>query len=86
MDHFKSFNVGGGGASSLPQLTTETVLQAMVASHETGTDNRTKSELTSRKHPNTSNTDNNQSTHKTHEIRMSDTQKSKSNSSLRTNS
>lgn len=66
MDHFKSFNVGGGGASSLPQLTTENVLHAMAASHETGTDIRTKSELTSRLNPN--NTDNNRSTHKSHEV------------------
>ena len=72
MDHFKSFNVGGGGASSLPQLTTENVLVAMAASHETNTDQRTKSEL-SCLHPNTKN-----STHKSNDGIKTDTPKSKS--------
>lgn len=77
MDHFKSFNVGGGGASSLPQLTTENVLVAMAASHETGTDLRTKSEL-SCLHPNTQNTDNKQSTRKSNDGIRTDTPNSKS--------
>lgn len=86
MDHFKSFNVGGGGASSLPQMTTENVLIAMAASHETGTDLRTRSEL-SCLHPNTQNTENKLSTSKSKDEIKTVTPKSKSNDSyLRSNS